>query len=91
MQNIKAKLKKLRESKNLSQERFGKKIGLSGKTISSYETGRCVPPLLILDKISNVYKADFIEVNNDTKNTIRLMLRQLQELIKSLEIIFSSD
>ncbi|OGC49282.1 hypothetical protein A3A69_02375 [candidate division WWE3 bacterium RIFCSPLOWO2_01_FULL_37_15] len=91
MNNINNKIKKLRESKNLSQERFGKKLGLSGKTISSYETGRCIPPLYILDKISSVYKAEMFEANEDTKNKIKQAMNQLQELIKSLEIMFLSD
>ncbi|HLB51655.1 hypothetical protein A3F07_00485 [candidate division WWE3 bacterium RIFCSPHIGHO2_12_FULL_38_15] len=91
MNNINKKIKKLRESKNLSQERFGRKLGLSGKTISSYETGRCIPPLYILDKISFIYKAELFEVNEDTKCKLKQALSQLQELIKSLEIILLSD
>ena len=91
MNNINNKIKKLRESKNLSKERFGKKLGLSGKTISSYETGRCIPPLYILDKISSVYKAEMFEAYEDTKNKVKQVMNQLQELIKSLEIMFLSD
>jgi DNA-binding XRE family transcriptional regulator len=29
----------------MSQDRFGKKIGVSGKTISAYETGKITPTL----------------------------------------------
>ena len=42
---IAQKIKNIRLLKNLSQDRFGKKIGKSGKTISAYESGRCVPTL----------------------------------------------
>ena len=42
------KIKQFRLSKNMSQERFGKKIGLSGKSISAYETGICKPSLKVI-------------------------------------------
>jgi len=48
-------IKNLREKLNLSQNRFGRKIGLSGKTISSYETGRAIPPVKVLNAISKAY------------------------------------
>jgi len=36
-------LRQLRCNLNLSQERFGRRLGISGKSVSAYETGRCVP------------------------------------------------
>ena len=39
------------ELKNMTQERLGKKVGLSQKAISKYITGKSLPPLDVLDKI----------------------------------------
>jgi len=47
------KIKRTRLDKNMSQHRFGEKIGVSGKTISSYETGRAAPPLKVLEKMAD--------------------------------------
>ena len=70
-EDISLKIKNIRNRNNLSQERFGKKIGLSGKTISSYETGRCVPPLKVLEDISNVYDLSVVVVKNEKRAALR--------------------
>mgnify|MGYP003939497845 CR=1 FL=1 len=59
-EHIGQKIKRIRDNHNLSQDRFGKKIGLSGKTISAYETGRTNPPIKILQKIVAVYKTQLL-------------------------------
>ncbi len=38
-------IKQLRKNKNLSQERLGRKVGVTGKTISAYETGNICPSI----------------------------------------------
>lgn len=48
------KLKKLREEKRLSQRGLGLSVGLSDKTISSYETGRSYPNLELLKRLGDV-------------------------------------
>ena len=45
-------IKNLRNRLNISQERFGKRIGLTGKTISAYETGKITPPIEIITSLS---------------------------------------
>ncbi len=47
-------LRNLRESKNLTQEQLAQLIGISRKTISAYETGRAVPSITVLKKLSRV-------------------------------------
>ncbi|MBP8961075.1 helix-turn-helix transcriptional regulator [Patescibacteria group bacterium] len=84
-------IKKLREELDLSQQRFAEKVGLSGKTISAYETGKIIPPLRVMEKIANTYNFDF---NEDQKfmtkekvlNTIRDIRNQLADIEKSLKI-----
>ena len=84
-------IKKLREELDLSQQRFAEKVGLSGKTISAYETGKIIPPLRVMEKIAKTYNFDF---NEDQKfmtkekvlNTIRDIRNQLADIEKSLKI-----
>lgn len=82
---IAQKIRKLREKLNLSQDRFGKKIGLSGKSISAYESGRCVPSLKILEKISQVYDAGFVAMADIHKRSILDKLQDFKKLIGELE------
>jgi DNA-binding XRE family transcriptional regulator len=44
-------IKQLRKNKNLSQERLGRKVGVTGKTISAYETGNICPSIEVFFKI----------------------------------------
>jgi transcriptional regulator with XRE-family HTH domain len=74
------KIKEIRANLNLSQERFGKKIGLSAKTISAYETGKILPSYKILESISREYGVAFI--GSEKKQLIE---RKLSELEIALE------
>ena len=65
--SISLKIKEVRNKKKLSQKRFGYKIGLSGKTISAYENGRCKPPLKVLERISTVYDTPFVHLKTEKK------------------------
>ena len=82
---IAKKLKEVRTSKNLSQERFGFKIGKSGKTISAYESGRCTPTYKVLDYISNVYDVTFIHVKKIKKEQLKEKLDYIKEAIADIE------
>jgi transcriptional regulator with XRE-family HTH domain len=84
--DISLRVKEIRNKHNLSQERFGKKIGLSGKTISSYETGRCIPPLKVLDKISDVYGVPVVLLNHDKKEELKIRLNSLKEFLEELSL-----
>jgi DNA-binding XRE family transcriptional regulator len=44
-------IKQLRIDKSLSQDRLGKKVGLTGKAICAYESGRISPSIEIFFKI----------------------------------------
>ena len=67
--NFGTKIKKIRDSHNLSQERFAKRLGLTGKTISAYETGRTNPPLKVLDKIVEVYDTPFVSMPTESRQS----------------------
>lgn len=90
-ENIALKLKDIRIKNNLSQRRFGNRIGKSGKTISAYESGRCVPTLKVLDTISQVYDVTFLHLKRSKKDQMREKLRNLKDTIRDIEKTFLSD
>jgi len=80
------KIKKIRLSKNMSQERFGYKIGVSGKSISAYENGACTPSLRVMEALSSVYNASFISTpdRKELLNKLSLLKVHIDELEKTL-------
>jgi transcriptional regulator with XRE-family HTH domain len=71
-------IKNLRLKLNMSQDRFGKRIGLSGKTISAYEKGKINPALTVLERISDEFDVNFIRKSN------KELERKIEELHKNL-------
>jgi len=48
-------LAELRKEKNLTQAELGDKLGVTNKTISRWETGNYMPPVEMLEELSNMY------------------------------------
>lgn len=90
MEKIGTKIKAIRDHHRLSQERFGKKIGLSGKTISSYENHKAQPPLYVLEKISTTYNVKLFELPPESRQKIEDDLTRMAEVIDSLREMFRS-
>lgn len=56
MKNVNAsRIKRLRESRNISQEKLAEKIGISKSAISMYEQGSRIAPMKIQEKIANFF------------------------------------
>jgi transcriptional regulator with XRE-family HTH domain len=79
------KIKAIRKKLNMSQDRFGKKVGVSGKTVSAYETGKCIPPLRILEKISKAYDTSFIAIDATKKTELLDKITLIKNVIYELE------
>lgn len=86
---ISHKIREIRDNNKLSQKRFGEKLGLSGKTISAYETGKCKPPLKVLERMSKVYEVTFVHLKSEKKqelekklSSVRSSLDEIEELVK---------
>ena len=84
------KIKAIRSKANLSQERFGKKIGISGKTISAYETGRCTPPLRILENIADIYDTPLVVLKKEKKGALKEKIGSIQQLLDELSVVLES-
>lgn len=82
------KIKEIRLKNNLSQQRFGKKIGVSGKSISAYETGSIQPSQKVMDQISIVYGVNI----NQKIDKIKLVstIKKLKDEISGLENYLNS-
>ncbi len=77
-------LKRLRCGLNLSQERFGSRVGISGKSVSAYETGRCTPTVRILTQIANAYNVNFTEMSNDNRISLNQKVLELEKCFNQL-------
>jgi len=82
-------LKRLRCDLNLSQERFGRRVGISGKSISAYETGRCIPTVRVLKHVSNEYNVNFTEMSNDNRIHLNKRIEDLEKSITQLKRVLS--
>ncbi|MBD3329175.1 helix-turn-helix domain-containing protein [Candidatus Dojkabacteria bacterium] len=95
------RIRKVREMSGLSQKTLGITLGLSDKAISSYESGRTIPPLETLFKIAKELKKPvsyFIESTEDeaslydridrTERTVKEIAHELdviKDLLKDIE------
>lgn len=86
--DISQQIKFIRKKVELSQNRFGKKIGVSGKTISAYENGKITPPLKVLERISTTYDVNSLGVKSENLKKLENEIQKAQESLKNIwEII----
>lgn len=85
------KIKEIRKSKNLSQDRFGRKLGLTGKTISAYETGRATPSLKVLQNIANTFDTPIFYIKDSKIEAIQLQFDQIKTSLSQLEFYLEND
>lgn len=82
-------LRKLRCELNLSQERFGRRLGISGKSVSAYETGRCVPTVRVLKHIADEFNIDFTEMSSDNRIYLNKRVEEMENSLMQLKTILS--
>lgn len=89
---IAQQIKEIRLQNNMSQSRFGKKIGVTGKAISSYETGRNLPSLKVLEDIANVFNVSLLKTASRKKlffeEKLKILEKTVWEVRDSLDLIF---
>jgi len=87
------KLKNARQQKSLSQRGLGLALGLSDKTISSYESSRSYPNLDLLLRISEILDKPVEYFISSSKEILikeelkRIEIKQ-EEIIKDIKKIF---
>lgn len=82
-------LRRLRCELNLSQERFGRRLGISGKSVSAYETGRCVPTVRVLKHIADEFNIDFTEMSSDNRIYLNKRIEEMENSFEQLKTILS--
>ena len=66
---IGAFLKQLRNEKGITQEQLAEILGVSGRTVSRWETGTNLPDLSILVEISEYYNVEIKEILNGERKS----------------------
>lgn len=88
-----------RKQKNLTQEQLAEKLGLSNKTVSKWETGKCMPDYSIVKSLCKeleVTVAELIAGEISEEHSIRVyedeqildLLRRTQELEKQKNVLY---
>lgn len=79
------RIRQVRSEKNLSQQRFGEKIGVSRQSISAYETSKVTPSIKVLEKISNIYNVSFIRISDTPDSKIKRKIDEIEKEIGNLK------
>ncbi len=61
-------LSKLRKNKKITQEELAEKLHISSKSISRWETGKCMPDISLLIPLSEILEVEFIDSVIISKN-----------------------
>lgn len=80
-----------RREKNLTQEQLAEKLGVSNKTISKWENGKCMPDYSIIEQVCkelSVTLPELMDGEDATEDSMRVyddeqildLLRRMQEL-----------
>ncbi len=87
-----------RRTLNLTQEQLAEVLGVSNKTISKWENGRCMPDYSIIQKLCEALHITLAELMNgkdDVRNNINIhddsqildLLRRTQELERQRQVL----
>lgn len=82
--NIGAFISAKRREKNLTQEQLAEKLGVSNKTISKWENGKCMPDYSVIESLCrelDITLAELLDGEEKDPNSIRLYD---EEQVKSL-------
>lgn len=62
-------LKECRKEKGLTQEMAAERLGVSGRTVSRWETGHNLPDISLLTELSDLYDVTIPEIINGKRNS----------------------
>jgi transcriptional regulator with XRE-family HTH domain len=76
-------LAQLRKDKGLTQEQLGEKLGVTNKTVSRWENGNYLPPVEILQLLSDLYGLTINEILSAQRLTPAQYQEKAEENIKT--------
>lgn len=82
MRKMGSYLAELRKEHNLTQAELGDKLGVTNKTISRWETGNYMPPVEMLEELSNMYGMTINELLSGRKLSTEEYKDMAEENIK---------
>ena len=78
-----------RRELNLTQEQLGEKLGVSHKSVSKWETGKCMPDYSIIEplcQILNISIAELLDGEENEKENIRLYdNKQMLDMVERVQ------
>ena len=88
-----------RKEQNLTQEQLSEQLGVSNKTISKWETGKCMPDYSLIQKLCealDVTLPELMDGEDAAENSVRVyddeqildLLRRTQELARQKNILY---
>ncbi len=89
-----------RRAKNLTQEQLAEMIGVSNKTVSKWETGKCMPDYSVVERLCKVLGISVGELlaaketdgsRSFSEEDIELLLYKMEELEKKKGLRFNSS
>ena len=90
-----------RKEKNLTQEQLAEKLGVSNKSISKWENGKCMPDYSIIEQLCkelSVTLSELMDGEDTAKDSVRVyddsqildLLRRTQELEKQKTMLYGT-
>lgn len=83
MKKIGSFLSQLRKERGLTQEQLGEKLGVTNKTVSRWETGTYLPPVEILQLLSELYGITINEILSGERLNDKEYREKAEENIKN--------
>lgn len=81
-----------RKEKNMTQEQLAGKIGVSNKTISKWECGKCMPDYCVVEELCKVLDITLAELMNgeeDEKSIHTYDNQNVSEMIQEIQVLKS--
>ena len=79
---------KKRKERNLTQEQLAERLGVSNKTISKWETGKCMPDYSIIEPLCqelNITLAELLDGEEDEKSIHTYDSQQILKMMKETQ------
>ena len=83
-------LKQLRKEKGITQEEFAEKIGVSGRTVSRWETGSNMPDISLLVDIADFYDVDVREIIEGEKKS-EMMNEDIRDTAEKMAVYAEAE
>lgn len=89
-----ARLKALREERNMTQGELAERIGISRVSVVNYESGNRIPDIHVLQRLKNLFDVDYEYFFGELKNTdndLSAKMTLINELFVAIDPSFSVE